>query len=310
MISPILHIGFPKTSSTWFQESFYPHINNIFYLPRNTVQDLFIRPGAFDWNEQDCKKQLEILTSGNTKRIVICEELLLGRLRPGGVKHFVTKEIANRLKLVFREATIVLFIRNQMDAIASAYLQYIQSGGNYSINKFINPNKISGGDYNSLVLLGPDYFQYHKVIDHYAELFGQENVQIFLYEDFRDSNKLFIDAFKEKFNFLIDERQLSCERVNESYRALLVAPRKFCNAFTRKGPLNKYYILHIPYIDRIIRLVFAKANKYRIFGNRRSAEKILGRKNLKYLQSFYRQSNRILIEKYGLTSISSYHYPL
>jgi hypothetical protein len=310
MLLPILHIGYPKTSSTWFQEKFYPFVKNGFYVPRDFIQDLFLRPGAFDWNEQECRTQLNLLMGQKNNRLIICEELLLGRLRPGGVKHFVTREVANRIKLVCPEASIVIFIRNQLDAIASAYSQYIHSGGNYSIDNFIYPEKISGGDYNNLVLLGPDYFLYHKVIDYYAGLYGKENVYIFLYEDFRESGSQFIAAFSEKLGLTVDEKKLSYEKVNEGYRTMLEAPRKFFNAFSRKGPLNKYYLVHIPYLDWLIRIAFTKANKSKFFGNRKSTQKILGRKNLKYLNEYYRQSNQILVEKYGLIDITKFQYPL
>jgi len=310
MLRPILHIGYPKTSSTWFQEIFYPNVENICYIPREIVQDLFLNPGAFDWNEQVCKEQLSSVTKENKNRIVICEELLSGRLRPGGVKHFITKEVANRLKLVFPEACIVLFIRNQIDAIASSYSQYLQAGGTYSIDRFIHPEKISRGEYNNLVLMGPDYFQYHKVLDYYVELFGNDNVHIFLYEDFRDSSTQFIQDYAKKFDLSVDANLLTSKKMNESSRALLLLPRRICNSFSRTGPLNKYYILHIPYFHDLMRMAFTQANKYKIFGNPKSSEKTLGMKNVKKFKSFFSRSNQILIEKYGLTDIIKYQYPL
>lgn len=158
--------------------------------------------------------------------------------------------------------------------------------------------------------MGADYFQYHKVIDYYSGLYGKENVHVFLYEEFRESNIRFIASFSKRLELSIDENLISYERVNEGYRSLLIVLRKFFNAFTRKGPLNKYYLLNLPYFDRFIRFVFAKANKSRIFGKRIKTEKILGRENVKDLREYYRQSNQILVEKYGLIDIVKYHYPL
>ncbi len=310
MTDPVLHIGFPKTASSWFQESFYPNVQNINYIARESVQQLFLNPGAFDWNAYNCKTQLESLVINSTGRVVLCEELLLGRLRPGGVKHFVTKEVANRLKIIFPRATIIIFIRNQLDAIASAYLQYIQSGGNYSFDKFIFPDKISGGDYNNLVLLGIDYFQYHKVLDYYSDLFGSENVHIYLYEEFCSSNINFITSYSGTYKFAIDIKSLSFKRINEGYRTMLIYPRRFCNAFTRNGPLNKYYIIHLPFADRLTKIAFAKANKCKVFGMRKSTKEILGVKNIEYLKSYYKHSNQILLEKFGLNELARYDYPL
>ena len=97
ILSDILHIGYPKTASTWFQEVFYPNLKNAKYIHRHRVQDLVLKPGAFEWNLDECRQQL----TNNPARIAICEELLLGRLRAGGVKHFLTKEVANRLFQIF-----------------------------------------------------------------------------------------------------------------------------------------------------------------------------------------------------------------
>ncbi len=312
MIRPILHIGFPKTATTWFQEVFYPNVQNINYFKREVVQKLFLIPGAFDWNKDKCNERIESLidTNANKNTRVICEELLLGRLRAGGVKHFVTKEVAKRLKDIFPEASIVIFIRNQIDVLVSSYFQYIQSGGNYSIDKFLYPKKISGGDYNNMVLLGIEYFEYHKVIEYYIELFGKDNVHIFLYEEFNNSPQEFIKKYNDKFGFVVNERDLAYQKVNRGYRVLLIPLRKLCNSLTRNGPLNKYYLIHIPKIDWLIRAGFQRANRYKIFGRKKSAKYILGKKNLDYLRCYYRNSNRLLLEKYRINEIIHYQYPI
>jgi hypothetical protein len=35
-MQPIIHIGYSKTATTWFQKQFYPNIKNAFYPSRKT----------------------------------------------------------------------------------------------------------------------------------------------------------------------------------------------------------------------------------------------------------------------------------
>jgi hypothetical protein len=306
-VKPILHIGYPKTGSTWFQRRYYPNILNAVYLERSIVQELFIAPGAFEFDEKKAKSFFEKYTGD---RLIICEELLLGRLKPGGVKGHLTKEVGRRLKAVFPEATIILFLRNQMDALASSYLQYIKAGGNYGIKRYLLLGKESNSAYKKLVLLGPEYFLYHKILDFYSDLFGKENVHIYLYEDFEKNINEFIYLFGETYDLNVNIDQLDFQRVNSGYRRYLIPLKKIINSFTRQGSLFKYYIFHVPYVNNYSRYIFDKLNHYKIFGQRPSTHEILGKKNAEYLKEFYKKSNQILIDQYGLSNIKKYNYPL
>ena len=302
-----LHIGYPKTATSWFQEKFFPLVQNIRSIDRKTIQRFFLEPGAFEFDEIITKKYFSFDVDEN---ILFSEELLLGRLRPGGVKGFVTKEVANRLKAVFPEATIILFIRNQIDILASAYLQYVRSGGNYNIQKFLFPVDFEIGRSNKLVLLGLDYFLYHYVISYYKQLFGKEHVHVYLYEEFRDNPASFVKVFAQRYNFVYDTQKVDYTLVNSGYRKLLVQSRRFSSIFSRCGPLNKYYILHIPSFDYISRCFHHIANQYPVFGSRVDSKKLIGKHNLERVKNFYMDSNKKLIDEHGLEQIKKYNYPL
>lgn len=306
ILSTILHIGYPKTASTWFQEVFYPKLSNVRYIHRHVVQNQLLKPGAFEWDLNTCKANL--IT--NTDRLAICEELLLGRLRAGGVKHFLTKEVANRLHKVFPDGKVVFFLRNQPNALASSYYQYIKAGGNYSISKFLFPEKISAGDYNPLVLLSYDYFNYIPVLEYYESLFGKENIHIYLYEDFIASPKEFLAKYCADLNLKIDLNEINFTPINDGYRKLLIPFRKFTNAFTRKGPLHKYYLINLPFIPLLNDFFFYRANKYLRFLPKAPAHKILGKRNYKTVVDYYRKPNALLLSKYGLNGIKKHSYPL
>jgi hypothetical protein len=192
----------------------------------------------------------------------------------------------------------------------SAYLQYVRSGGNHSAGRFLFPERFSKSDYNKLVLLTPEYFKYHHVLDLYSELFGKENIYIYLYEDFAKHSEEFIRSFSEHFNFHVNAKDLDYTKINEGYRRGLIPLKRFVNAFHRHGPLYKYYCLHVPYLDYYSKVMFTMANNYKLFGRKLKGKEILGKNNTQFLQSFYAASNKILIERYGLERIEEYDYPL
>jgi hypothetical protein len=307
IMSILLHIGYPKTASSWLQKNYFSKVENCKRIDRKTIQRLFLEPGAFEFDAEKIKREFQIEPE---KHLLLSDELLLGRLRPGGVKGFVTKEVANRLKAVFPDAQIILFIRNQVEMIASAYLQYVRSGGNYGIMKFMFPEDYEGSRSNRLVLLGLDYFLYHQVIEYYKSIFGEEQIHVFLYEDLDSNPKEFIRLFSERFKLKVDTDSIEYTSVNPGYRSFLVFTRRISSIFSKLGPLNKYYLVHIPNFDYISRYFHHIANNFRIFGKRPDSYKLIGKKNIERVKEFYKDSNKLLIKQHGLKDLEKYNYPL
>lgn len=306
--NPILHVGFPKTASTWFQEMFYPELHGIRYIQREIVQDHFITPGAFEFNLNKTKAFFSSPT--NKQTTIICEELLLGRLRPGGVQGHLTVSIAQRLKQVFPEAKIIIMLRNQLDALASSYSEYIKSGGNFSASKFLKSERLYLGQYHKLALLQPEYFQYHNVLDLYASLFGQDKLKVYLYEDFLDAPLPFLTKLCQDHGLEMPlDPKLSVRR-NERLRSLTLLKYRLINSFYRFGPLNKYYIMHIPLAQKLARYFLPRLDKYFFLGKRKEPSRLFTKDDLDLLNGIYRNSNKVLIEKYGLKDICKYNYPL
>ncbi len=45
---PVIHVGYPKTASTWFQKAFYPHLRSPRYIGRDAL-----KAELADWNALD-----------------------------------------------------------------------------------------------------------------------------------------------------------------------------------------------------------------------------------------------------------------
>lgn len=306
MSSNIIHIGYPKTATTWFQRNFYPMVENVCLPHHNLVKKNIISP--FDLQYSAEKYSTEFKDANDSKRMIICEENLVGSLQNGGMQGYHTKETALRLKSLFPEAEIVIFIRNQDEMIASAYIQYVKGGGNYSLHKYLFDKQY---DYsNSRMLFSLDFFQYHEVIGLYQNLFGKDNVHVFLYEEFAENNMEFVRSFAKKFSLKLLSDNLDYSFQNIRLRRGIIPVARFTNSFSKRPIIHKYYFVHVPfwYLQNKRMLLFL--NKFRIFGKQPTAEEILGKKNYLFINDYYRESNRILIEKFNLNKISDYNYPV
>ncbi len=303
-MKPLIHIGYPKTATTWFQQNFYPYVENADFRDRSEIIKNIITPNTFDFNCEKAKNYFNL-----NKKLIICEEMILGSMHTGGHNSLFTKEMSYRLKSVFPSAQIIIFIRNQIDIIASAYFEYLRTGGTYNINKYLFRNK-DYYIYHNISLFSFEFFEYDKIITHYRQLFGKEKVLVFLYEDFLKNNIAFLIKFQEIFNLKFDINKINLNKKNLKYKKYLMNIVRFSNIFTKKSNLYKYNIINLPYWFGFSHKVFNILNKYRIFGKIPSSIEILGKKNYEYIKEYYKTSNRILYEELNLKSIKKYKYPL
>ncbi len=305
-MKPLIHIGYPKTATTWFQQNFFPFVENIKYVSKKEINEHIIFPNSFEFNPV---KEKQYFTYNNNKRILLSHENLIGAIRRGGINGYMTKELGLRLKAVFGDAKIIIFIRNQFDIISSAYFQYIRAGGTYSIGKYLH-HKMFNEEFNKILLFSFKHFEYDKIIKYYEDLFGKENVYTFLYEDFANNNNEFLTRFQKTFDFKVNLNNINYIHKNDKYRTGLTKIVRFSNIFTRKRVLYKYYLLNIPYWFIYSRRLLNYLNKYKIFGRHPEALEILGKKHYSYISEYYKASNRILVNDFNLKSIEKYNYPL
>lgn len=305
MGSNLIHIGYPKTATTWFQRNYYPVVSDIYVPHHNIIKENII--GPFDLDYEGRKYYQNIIEGADGKRIVICEENLVGSLQNGGMQGFHTKETGLRLKALFPDAEIVIFIRNQIEMIASAYIQYVKGGGNYSVRKYLFDKQF---DYsNSRMLFSLDFFKYHHIIDFYKGLFGEDKVHVFLYEKFAENNKEFVRQFSRKFKLNVDAEKLDYSFQNIRLRKGLIPLARFTNSFSKRPIIYKYYLMHVPFWYLMNKKMILFLNKFRLFGKLPDAKEVLGKKTVAFLEEFYRESNQRLIEEHQLEGLIRYNYP-
>ena len=303
-MNEIIHIGFSKTASTWFREFYYPKVKNISYVDKTVIRKRIIEINSFDF---DPKVAREFFKSNFNGRLFLSHENLVGPLNSGGFNGLATKEIGMRLKSVFPEGRIIIFIRNQEDIITAGYLQEVWSGSNHGINDFLYRN---GSLYDKMMTFSFNYFEYDKIINFYRELFGANKVHVFLYEDFLNDRSGFLKEFEKIFDLEIEPGNIYSKKYNERLRKGLTPLVKIANLFTRRNTYFKYRLFHIPYWFRFSRKMFRYLNSFKIFGNFPTPLSVLGRSNLDYIREYYRESNKKLCDNLGITGIKKYNYPL
>lgn len=309
MVGDIVHIGYHKTATNWFQRVFYPHARNYRYINRKRVRDAFIEDGAFGFDPDHALKKIG---KDNGERIILCEEELSGNLHNGGLFGCFSKEIAGRLRQVLPEAQVVIFIRSQPEMIASVYKQYVKEGGTHSINRYLHHGRYlprSGFRNASAAFFSFDHFDYSPLIHYYRELFGAGQVHVFPYEQFCADSADFIRGYIERFGLDIEQEPVSTKRVNIGYRAGTLLLARFLNHFTLQDVVDKRYWINLPGFYKASRSLLKRINYLPLLGASQGADEILGGRNMAFIRERYAESNRRLVTELGLP-LEQYGYPL
>ena len=174
----VIHIGFPKTATTYLQTMVFPRLAGSGYvdLGKEAYARLFSSLIDDDDTIFDADRTATDIWqhAGSQANALLSHERLTGADYRSG---FVNRtQIAHRLKRVGFDRVIIT-IRNQFDVLESAYKQHVRSGGVLRFRDYLSL------DSESPRYLHPRYFDYGLAYDLYATLFGSANVLVLQYED-------------------------------------------------------------------------------------------------------------------------------
>lgn len=175
-----IHVGLPKTGSTFLQKRFFPSLEDITYCyPKTTHKsffEYFHMSDDFEFNPLHARRLFEQgLESSNAKETwLISDESFCGTPWNGNI---VAKRNYDRLADIFIEPHIVIVLRNQIDMLDSLYRHYIKCGGTMSLRKFLTP-KVHRKVWSFNIL------KYGHHVNYLRENFGKNNVTVLFFEDF------------------------------------------------------------------------------------------------------------------------------
>jgi hypothetical protein len=155
---------------------------------------------------------------------------------------------------------------------------------------------------------GLDFLKYSELLETYYNLFGKNNVHVYLFEEFITNRKTFIQKYTERYEFEVNESEINFNPVNEKLCLNLLKILRLTNKFTKKdNPLKKYYF-NVPYLYSVINEKYHIWNNSKIFGRKAITTDLFRQDQIDFISNYYKQSNRDLIKKYGLTDINKYNY--
>lgn len=258
----LVHIGYHKTATTWLQRELFSRSNKSFY-PLSETDDpkplgrffIYDKEGyllsPFQSRRDEFVEELDriqTLHENETRIGVISNERLSGNPHSGG---FDARLIADRIHESLPNATILCVVRRQQDKILSMYMQYLKAGGTDSLRNYLYrtyDGKRPG--------FSPGHLDYIHLVNHYTELFGEDQVLVLPYELFRESATEFIRILGETLSI---DAEIPAQTAGKFHnKHLSDFPRLFMpglNALAIRSSLNGYSPLRIPGFVRLLGLI-------------------------------------------------------
>jgi hypothetical protein len=243
---PIVHIGYHKTATTWFQKSIWPSLASHDWVPRKVTQEALLNPPGLHFDPAEARRVLGL--EGRAKPVVLSEENLSGYIHNGGLHGLVGPEMARRIQVVLPDARIVIFIRNQPDVIRASYSQYIAGGGTYGLAKYLHTYENVYG-----ALRAPfkapafewEHFEYDRLIALYDAMFGRESVFVYPYEWLKQPETLF-KRLEDDLGIRFPKGIADKRGANVSHSETGMNALRFANRFTRQSVANKDWAMDPP----------------------------------------------------------------
>lgn len=222
MARTIIHIGMPRTASTFLQNEFFPHVSDFeFYgVKRTQYSDVFQKILYQDdsyFNEEEIAAELKPI---NEKNAILSNELFVGQSL---YLHSTNRSrTAHRLKQFFPDAEIVLVLRNQVSLLESLYSIGIYSGMTVYPEDFIRfsdkPSILEDPLYSTFAEAETtEAYYFSNLVELYRSLFS--NIHVLLFEDFKSGPAPFAERLSQMLNLDTSPIKNPEKRVNKSLSA-------------------------------------------------------------------------------------------
>ena len=297
-----LHIGYPKTGTTFLQRAVFPSAQSMNFIPSSSIgNELSMITHQCDLSFDAKATKLSLERHFRPGINLISYEALIGDFHR--LKLMNSKVIADRLKMLFPSARIVVTVRNQYDLMESLYKQYLQRGGVKRFRDFVNYQNGAFGPTHPQWNLSVDIamFNYLRLLDTYESLFGRENLLVVPYELLQDDPKGFTRILFSWMG-LEEVPSFKNEFYNTGYGAAQMSLARLFNRFLR-SELNEGSLipaLSLPGIGKI------DAGRFRGVLQSSLSRRLLGKKPItdhdmkKQVHDHFAGSNREMNDRYSL----------
>lgn len=175
--TPLIHIGYHKTATTWMQAQFFTPEHGFGMLAdHQEIHDRVTRPHGLVFEPGPMQaliaERAAALPGAHVP--VVSSEILSGHPFHGGRQ---SDEYAHRLHAIAPGAKVLISIRAQLKILPSVYMQYLLRGGTMPCDMFFD-----GTHWPGFHRFDPVHFEYHRLVALYQRLFGAENVHVLTQE--------------------------------------------------------------------------------------------------------------------------------
>ena len=226
---PLVHVGYHKCASTWLQEVvFQPECGYLAPWDSGVSFDVLIHVNPFTFSPEAARRQLaEGIEQARARHLVpvLSNEALSGNQYEAV---FPSKEVADRLKLIFPQARILIAIREQTDMLLSWYKHYVRARLSLSLRDYLACER-------SQRLAPPfrrELLEYHLLIGYYQQLFGKQMVLVLPIEELRRDGLAFVNAINSFTGAARLDKLPMSRPVNEGWGGLTVAWLRYWNKLT------------------------------------------------------------------------------
>ena len=309
-----IHVGYPKTATTTFQKHVFPQHEEIDYLGK------FIP--SFQYRDEKLFPEIDKLMTTESSQYTSSQELreIVDRYRQQSTKKImlISSEsfihvtaidlgvVAQRIKEAFNPCKIVITIREQCDLIKSffglhgrfgQYLFLCKEEGEQiriplSMEEWLTYS-FRAYHKNFLSIL-----HYNEIINYYCELFGRENVGVFLFEEFVRDKPTYI-------------RNLCAFLGIDWDRTLRLVENKHENPNLSKGEFFYYRVMSKLLKQFHFDIATMNRSNWRFgsIGGSQKAENHISAFWMDKLRILYKDGNRELMKGFGL-QLDSFNYLL
>jgi hypothetical protein len=314
----LIHIGLPKTGTTWLQLQLFSRPEFGFFAPAQSESDpkKKVKGCAYPLYRDEANRLIEeqdfdpgalrdrfaAISVPDGMRPVISNERLGGNPLSNG---FDRKLLCRRIKDVFPNSRILLVIREQRAMVLSNYLQYLKYGGWDSIERYLDPPSDARHP-----VLSPAFWRYDRLISLYQETFGAERLLVLPYEMLAADPQAFVAAIC-RFAGLPPARDLPWARKENVRRGAFSSYHlRRMTRINRRSSANAFFPSLIPasigkVIDRGIKIAVDAAIPAAL--EDRVLRELEARARIVVPDGYFAASNRCTAELTGL-NVKGYGY--
>lgn len=296
----LLHVGFPKTGTSFLQERVWqgfpgidligpagPEINQVSPYRRALIALAEGSVGQRERNELIALREL-----GQSRALIVSMESLIGDVFNGLTGW---RRQATRLNELFPRAVVLLTVREQAALVRSIWAQYINQGGYASLRTFLS------GRAEGAIGFDPWVFEYDRFAAAYSQLWGMSQLLVVSTRELEENPYSVAQRTLKAVGIAEDFHAGRTSRSNVSLPPAGLVLMRAANRAVRRTAFNTRPVLPAFREAAVVRKWLSSAAGHRALAAIPLPAEQLSAGPRRALTEHYRESNERLTTQYSVT---------